>query len=64
VVRDVLPLRFEIRDLNGAPALVSEFGPRPDRYAERVVTRIELGSDGLITGYDSVLATEKVRHLF
>ena len=53
-----------IRDLNGAPALVSEFGPRADRYAERVVTRIELGPDGLIAAYDSVLATDKVRHLF
>jgi RNA polymerase sigma-70 factor (ECF subfamily) len=64
VVRGVLPQRFEIRDLNGAPALVSEFGPRADRYAERVVTRIELSPDGLIAGYDSVLATDKVRHLF
>lgn len=64
VVRGELPVRFELRELNGAPAIVSEFGPRKDRYAERVVTRIELGADGLISAYDSILATSKVAHLF
>ena len=64
VVRGELPTRFAIVELNGGPAIVSEFGPRKDRYAERVVTRIELGPDGLISAYDSILATPKLEHLF
>jgi RNA polymerase sigma-70 factor (ECF subfamily) len=53
---------FEIRMLNGFPALVAHYArTRDPRLAPLVVIRVDVGADGKITAVHSVLADRKLK---
>jgi RNA polymerase sigma-70 factor (ECF subfamily) len=52
--------RSELRVLNGMPAVITEYPPGNPHEGRRVVTRVEIGADGLITEIHAVLATRKL----
>ncbi len=52
--------RFEIRDVNGLPALVIETAPIRATMAPRVVLRFEIDPDGRIRELHSILAPRKL----
>lgn len=56
--------RAELRELNGAPALVAEYESRHPREAPHIVMLCDLDADGLITEIYTVLATNKLSALF
>jgi RNA polymerase sigma-70 factor (ECF subfamily) len=51
---------YEVRILNGLPALVVEVAPERERVASRYVLRCEIDAAGLVTGVHTVLATRKL----
>lgn len=51
---------FEIRTMNGLPALVAEVPPFGERFARRWVSRCEIDAEGQIIEVQSVLATRKL----
>jgi RNA polymerase sigma-70 factor (ECF subfamily) len=51
---------YEVRLLNGLPALVMELAPERERVAKRYVLRCEIDAAGLVTGVHTVLATRKL----
>ncbi len=54
------PFRYEIRLLNGLPALVLETAATRPRLARRVVARVELDAAGRIAEIDAIVATPKL----
>ncbi|MFP2924334.1 sigma-70 family RNA polymerase sigma factor [Pyxidicoccus sp. 3LG] len=55
------PTAFEIQMLNGLPALVADFAAAKDpMLATRVVMRVDLGADGRIAEFHSVLSARKL----
>lgn len=54
---------FEIRMLNGLPALVSEYDEALPNLASRIVLRCEIDDSGKIARIYSVLATPKLSHV-
>ena len=55
--------RFEIRMLNGLPALVSEYDDALPNLATRIVLRCEIDDAGKIRRCYAILATPKLSHL-
>ena len=56
------PIDFEVRTLNGFPALVTRYAPSKDpRLSPLVVIRVDVGADGKITAVHSVLADRKLK---
>jgi RNA polymerase sigma-70 factor (ECF subfamily) len=53
--------RFAILSLNGAPALVGELDGRNDRWAPRLVLRVEVDTTGAVREVHLVLAPPKLR---
>jgi RNA polymerase sigma-70 factor (ECF subfamily) len=54
---------FELRTLNGAPAIVATFDAPPSGQAPHAVMLADVDASGLITRIYTVLASEKVRAL-
>jgi len=54
---------YEVRELNGLPALVAEVEQRPARWAPRFVMWTELDGKGRIAWVRLVLATRKLTHV-
>jgi RNA polymerase sigma factor (sigma-70 family) len=52
--------RFDMRMINGLPALVGEFLDDPRGQPPRMVLRCEVGADGRITQIHSILASRKL----
>ncbi|MEO6027628.1 MAG: sigma-70 family RNA polymerase sigma factor [Candidatus Binatia bacterium] len=52
--------RFEIREINGLPALVIETRPLRPQMAPRLVLRCEVDRDGRITELHTILASRKL----
>lgn len=55
---------FEVRVLNGTPALVASFSGSPEGQAPRVVLLIDVVPDGKIANVYSVLKSEKIAALY
>jgi RNA polymerase sigma-70 factor, ECF subfamily len=55
--------RYELRALNGEPALVADFDSRVKGAAPRLVMRCETDAAGLIRRVHMVLATRKLTHV-
>jgi RNA polymerase sigma-70 factor (ECF subfamily) len=55
-----LPLWFDVRDMNGLPALVVRFPERRGRYAERLVFSIELDRAGRVRRVRATIASRKL----
>jgi RNA polymerase sigma-70 factor, ECF subfamily len=53
--------RFQIRDINGLPALVADVPSSNPRLARRSVTVVTLNARGEIARIDAVVATDKLR---
>jgi RNA polymerase sigma-70 factor (ECF subfamily) len=60
------PDTFEVRMLNGLPALLATYAPERVKAHEapRFVLRLDVDPDGRIRELHAILATEKIRHLF
>lgn len=52
--------RFELRSMNGLPALVAEFDSAASRWAPRIVLHLDLGADGRIGDVFIVVASSKL----
>jgi hypothetical protein len=52
--------RFELRSMNGLPALVAEFDSAASRWAPRIVLHLDLGADGRIGNVFIVVASSKL----
>lgn len=59
-IAKVMPTWFELRQINGEPALVIELPATPLRTARRVVLRVELDDAGCIRELQLVAATRKL----
>jgi len=55
-----LPVRLDIRLLNGLPAFVCEMATAGEREAKRFVIRCDLGADGRVAAVHSILASRKL----
>ena len=55
-----VPSRVELREVNGLPAVVVEFGEGLPREATRVLVRVDVTPEGLIGELHTVLATPKL----
>lgn len=51
---------FEVRTINGLPAVLIDWGAGPPRVAPRGVLRCDVGPDGRITALHTVLASRKL----
>jgi len=63
ISRKTAVARYEVRELNGLPALVAEVDHRPAQWAPRFVMWTELDGKGSIACVRLVLATRKLTHV-
>jgi RNA polymerase sigma factor (sigma-70 family) len=55
--------RFEVRSVNGGPAIVAEHGSDHGRFAPRWLLRLEVGAEGKIVAVHLVAASRKLTHI-
>jgi RNA polymerase sigma-70 factor, ECF subfamily len=55
--------KFEVRSVNGGPAIVAEHGSGHGRFAPRWLLRLEVGAEGKIAAIHLVAASRKLTHV-
>jgi RNA polymerase sigma-70 factor (ECF subfamily) len=56
-------VRFEVRDLNGLPAVVAAYDTPLEGWGERFVVRVDLDAEGAIREVHVVVATAKLTRI-